>query len=230
MTAQFVGFSAVGLDVLAGLAQDNTKRCFESRRAEYEQGLLEPAQRFVTGIGPLLQRDVSPGVRADPRVGGSLFRIHNDLRFAPDRPPYKTTLDMLFAEGEGRLGGLLLRLTPHEVQLGTGVFGVRGQRLSRYRSALADDSSAGRLAEAVDRLLDQGAELSEPTRVRLPAGFVPGAPAARFAVRDGFQILRTYPHPDSVTSSEFLPWCAERLATFGPVHRWLVSALSEQAA
>ena len=86
------------------------------------------------------------------------------------------------------------------------------------RKAVAD------LDRHVNVLLANGAELSEPTRRRPPTGVDPTAPAARFAVRDGFHLVRRYPLPAEVTTPALAEWCAHRLAPFAPVHQWLTRA------
>jgi hypothetical protein len=66
--------------------------------------------------------------------------------------------------------------------------------------------------------------VTRPTRRRVPAGFNPAGPAARFAVRDGFHVVRRYPHSAEITTAALVAWCDERLAPFVPIHRWLVKA------
>jgi len=86
----------------------------------------------------------------------------------------------------------------------------------RYAPALVAE-----LDTAVTMLIAAGAELSEPTRARPPAGFNPAEPAARFAVRDGFHVTQRIRHPAAITTAQFVAWCADKLAPFGPVHQWL---------
>jgi uncharacterized protein (TIGR02453 family) len=220
----FGGFGAEGLAFLATLERDNTKRCFDAHHAVYQQELLEPSKAFVAALGQRLRRRVSAGLRAEPRVGGSLFRVANDLRFAPDKPPYKPHLDIAFWQGPTgpRLDpALILRIAAAEVHLGCGVMPQTGAALDAYRHALRDEVRAADLDRHVTSLLKGGAELSEPTRRRLPAGFDPGRPASHFAVRDGFHVVRRFPHPAEINGPAFVGWCADRLAPFAPVHQWL---------
>ena len=167
------------------------------------------------------------GLRAEPRVGGSLFRIANDLRFARDQPPYKPHLD--FAFWQGHTGprhdpALILRIAPTEILVGCGVMPRTGTALAAYRTALGDPASVADLDRHVSTLLADGAELSEPTRRRPPAGFDPAGPDARFAVRDGWHLVRRYACPAEVTTAALVDWCADRLAPFAPVHHWLTQA------
>jgi uncharacterized protein (TIGR02453 family) len=225
----FGGFDTTGFTFLAGLGRDNTKGYFDAHRDLYQRGLLEPAKAFVVALGELLTARVSKQLRAEPRIGGSMFRIANDLRFAHGRPPYKTHLDFAFWEGEGgprRDPALILRLTPTHVLLGAGVPALTGAGLQRYRAALRDPVRLAELDSAVDDLLTTGAELSEPTRARAPAGIDPAGPAGRYAIRDSLYLTRRFPRPKAATTAGFPQWCARRLEPFGPVHRWLVRALT----
>jgi uncharacterized protein (TIGR02453 family) len=225
----FGGFGAAGLAFLAGLAEDNTKRYFDAHRHTYQSQLFEPSKAFVVALGAALQQRVSIGLRAEPRIGGSLFRIANDLRFAKGKPPYKPHLDFAFWEGEAgprHDPAVILRITPTEIHVGAGVFALTGAALDRYRASLRVPARAAELHTAVAALLETGAELSEPTRVRPPAGFTAADPAGRFAVRDGFHVTQRRPHPAAITTAHFVAWCADRLAPYAPIHRWLLTTTS----
>src|SRR5438105_5265044 len=66
------------------LAANNTREWFAENKTRYQEHVQEPAMEFIAGFAPLLER-ISPNFRADARpVGGSLFRIHRDIRFSKD--------------------------------------------------------------------------------------------------------------------------------------------------
>jgi uncharacterized protein (TIGR02453 family) len=223
--AAFAGFSVAGLEFLVGLERDNSKRFFDAHRDIYRRELFEPSKALVVALGETLRPQISTELKAEPHIGGSLYRIANDLRFAKDKPPYKAHLDFSFwqgSHGPRRDPSLLLRITPSEVHLGCGIFGLTGPALDRYRDALRDPAALATLDAQIVLLLRAGGELSEPSRARLPAGFHPAGPAARFAVRDGFQIVRRFHRPAAVHSARLVSWCADRLTPFGPVRTWLV--------
>jgi uncharacterized protein (TIGR02453 family) len=83
-------FTPKTFSFLRALAKNNERAWFNANKARYEQELRAPYQRFIADLaGPL--RKISPHFVADPRpVGGSMFRIHRDTRFAKDKTPYKT--------------------------------------------------------------------------------------------------------------------------------------------
>jgi len=97
----FAGFPDGTFRFLRGIAKDNSKDWFEAHRTDYEQSYVEPAKALVAELGPKLQK-ISPGVKIEPKVNGSLFRINRDVRFSKDKSPYKTHLDLWFWEAEHR--------------------------------------------------------------------------------------------------------------------------------
>jgi len=109
----FRGFPREGLEFLAGLAEDNSRAYFDAHRDIYEAALLAPAKAFVVALGEELRARVAPGLRAEPRVNGSILRINRDTRFTTDKRPYKEHLDFWFWEGDGpsrAYPGLFVRL------------------------------------------------------------------------------------------------------------------------
>ena len=74
-------------------------------------------------MGPKL-RTISPAVRFEPKVNGSMSRVNRDIRFSKDKRPYKDHLDIWFWHGDRKgwnCPGFWFRLTPKEVHLGVGM-------------------------------------------------------------------------------------------------------------
>jgi uncharacterized protein (DUF2461 family) len=65
----------------------------------YQDRLAAPAIAFVTSVLPALQTAVSPGIEGLARTNGSIAPINNDLRFSPNKPPYKDHLLIRLREG-----------------------------------------------------------------------------------------------------------------------------------
>ena len=122
MSDSFGGFPREGSDFLRDVATNNNKPWFEANRRRYDEGLLGPGRLFVSAMGMALS-EFAPGIHADPRVSGSIFRIHRDIRFSRDKRPYKTHFDLWFWQGDRHsrdCPGYFLRLTPDRVPLGAG--------------------------------------------------------------------------------------------------------------
>jgi uncharacterized protein (TIGR02453 family) len=83
-------FTAKTFKFQRALAKNNSREWFAAHKADYEEHLKRPFLQLITDLQEPL-RKISPHYRADPKpVGGSLFRIHRDTRFATDKTPYKT--------------------------------------------------------------------------------------------------------------------------------------------
>ena len=92
---------------LARLKRNNNRDWFLAHQAEFETCIRQPALRFITDFGAPLY-EVAPHLSADPRPSrGSLFRIYRDVRFSPDKRPYKTHVAMRFSLRDGARMSLL---------------------------------------------------------------------------------------------------------------------------
>jgi uncharacterized protein (TIGR02453 family) len=221
----FDGFPRQALDFLAGLAEHNERAWFEQHRAEYEEGLLEPARELVVAVGEELDRR-GIAVHAEPRVNGSIFRINRDTRFSKDKRPYKTHLDLWFWQGEGpsRLcPGYFFRLTPHELLLGAGRHHFEPPLLAQYREAVADPARGGALVDAVQRVEAAGHEVGGRRYKRAPAGYEADGRRAELLLHDGlFAYAELTPVPGEAHTSELPRLCAERFTELASVQDWLV--------
>src|ERR1051325_10940839 len=98
---EFTGFPDLTFRFLRGIAEHNDKPRFDAHRADYEAGYLAPAMSFVAALGPKL-RKLAPDVQFEPRINASIARVNRDIRFARDKSPYKTHLDLWFWHGSER--------------------------------------------------------------------------------------------------------------------------------
>ena len=171
-------FSGKTFAFLRDLAKNNDRAWFQDNKPRYEATVRDPALRFIQDFSTRLAK-LSPHFRADPRAnGGSLFRIHRDVRFSKDKSPYKTYTGIQFRHEAGKdahAPGFYLHLAPGDCFVGLGIWRPDGKTLRKIREAIVEDpkgwkkavSGAGfkkRLALAGDRL------------VRHPRGFDPEHP------------------------------------------------------
>ncbi|MFY9557036.1 MAG: DUF2461 family protein [Blastocatellia bacterium] len=92
---RFEGFSPGLFRFLSGLAENNNKPWFDEHRREYEVEVLEPIKAFVAELGPIV-RMLNEDLETEPRVGRTLSRINNDIRFHKNRPPYRAFMYACF--------------------------------------------------------------------------------------------------------------------------------------
>jgi uncharacterized protein (TIGR02453 family) len=159
---------------LKDLSAHNDREWFQANKERYEEQFRQPALRFIADFGPYV-RAVSPHLVCDPRPsGGSLFRIHRDIRFSKDKRPYKTHCAMQFRHETGKdahAPGLYLHLEPGECFAAAGMWRPPTAECRAVREAIAADP---------DRWLSVTGDhdrFGEQLK-RVPAGYAKDHPAA----------------------------------------------------
>jgi uncharacterized protein (TIGR02453 family) len=214
-------FPAATIEFLADLRRHNDKAWFDANRTRYEEAYVEPAKAFVEAVAPELDAIV-PGIRAEPKVLGSIFRINRDTRFSADKRPYKDHLDLWFWEADRKnaVSGLFLRVSPDGVIVGAGAHGFTKEQLDRYRAAVIGTDAGSALVAVVGALEQAGHEVSGETYSRTPRGYEPEGPAERLLRHSALYAHGEFP-PTLTTDASLVPTLVRQWRTYAPLHRWL---------
>jgi uncharacterized protein (TIGR02453 family) len=135
---RFEGFSAGLFRFLRGLAENNSKAWFDEHRREYEAEVLAPIKSFVADFGQILWM-LNQDFEVAPRVGRTVSRINNDLRFHKNRPPYKPYLYVSFPrKGKKWTSEALLYLGIHGHGVSVGFYpgGNKALRTARLQQTI----------------------------------------------------------------------------------------------
>lgn len=223
----FAGFPKQTLTFLRALSKNNDRDWFQSHRDDYERYWLEPARSFVDAAGEQLVK-LAPDVNAEPRINGSIFRINRDIRFSSDKRPYKDYLDLWFWEGERRsaVSGFYLRIAPRIIGIGVGAHSFDKDRLTAFRSAVADDETGPPLAKIVASMARKGFVVKGEHYKRVPRGYEPpNAAAERLLRHSALWLGEDEPIPDELHTAAFVRYALSRWRKMAPLHRWLVDTL-----
>ena len=219
-------FSKQTLQFLARLARNNEREWFKSRKAEYEAQVLDPLLRFVTDFEEPLKK-ISPHYCASAKkVGGSVFRIHRDVRFSKNKAPYKTWAAARFrheAAPAHPAPSFYLHIQPKNCFLAAGMWHPASATLNRLRQFLADNPRAWKEAIGNPRF-KRFFELSGRSLKRPPRGFRPDDPLIDDLKRKDF-IAVTPVSDDDVVRPQFLKKVADRYGRAGPFVDYLCAAL-----
>ncbi|MEO1498160.1 MAG: DUF2461 domain-containing protein [Planctomycetota bacterium] len=135
----FPGFPLGLLHFFEELSHNNHKRWFDANKPRYEAEVREPALAFIEAMGKPLKK-ISPHFVAEPKkVGGSLMRIHRDVRFSKDKTPYKTNVGIQFRHEAGKdvhAPGFYVHIDREEVFLGAGTWRPESLALADIRVAI----------------------------------------------------------------------------------------------
>ncbi len=166
----FRGFSPTGLQFLRDLANNNNREWFQARKAIYQTELQDVLRDLVVRTTQLLQKAKVP-LRADPKR--SLFRIYRDIRFSPDKRPYKTHVSAVFDREltKGGDGILYVHIDPTRSFAALAFYQPATAKLTRLREAIVDERK--RFLKVLDQLNSRDLVLSsdEDALKRVPRGF-----------------------------------------------------------
>ena len=138
---KFHAFTPATLAFLNRLAQHNNREWFHAHKAQFEAAVITPALDFIEAMGAPLAT-LSPHFLAIPKkVGGSLFRIYRDTRFAHDKRPYKTNIGIHFRHDANRdvhAPGYYFHIGADECFLACGMWHPERPNLTKIRTALLE--------------------------------------------------------------------------------------------
>jgi uncharacterized protein (TIGR02453 family) len=152
------------------LAKNNDRAWFAPRKHTYETELLEPLRALLVDATEAMRKAKIP-LGADPIH--STFRIYRDIRFSPDKRPYKTNLGAYLSPGgkPHEPGGLYLHIQPKQSFIAVAFYQLDKEPLLRWRTAMAKDPK--RFQSMLRALERNGLKISEESESlkRMPRGF-----------------------------------------------------------
>ena len=220
-------FNAASFKFLRSLARNNDRDWFHAHKADYETHVRGPFQRLLTDLQPVVA-EVSPHFRADPKaIGGSLFRIQRDTRFANDKSPYKSWQGArVFHERrrEVEAPSFYLHLQGGNCFAGAGLWHPGSDTVRRVRHFILDNPASWDAASHGPRLRRRFDLDDSEMLVRMPRGFPPEFEFADDLRRKNFVAIRAL--DDAVmTGPGLLKTLRTDLSTLAPFVDYLCAAL-----
>lgn len=219
-------FSAQTMRFFRDLARHNERAWFHANKPRYEQHVRDPFLRLIGDLaGPL--KAISPHMQAEPKpIGGSLFRIQRDTRFANDKTPYKTHAGAQFFHAVGRKAEapvFYLHLQPGANFIGAGLWHPAPETQRRVRAFLVDNPAAWKRAAHAPAFRKRYA-LDGDTLARAPRGFDPAHELIEDLKRKDFVASRTI-DDDVMLGPRLRHVVADDFARLAPFVDYLCAAL-----
>ncbi len=217
-TPTFQGFSPELLKFLDQLGRNNNREWFQKNRETYDAEFMAPAKAFVEALGAKLP-SISPDIRAEPRVNGSIRRIHRDTRFSKDKTPYKTHLEFHFLQGEGKYRpGYYLAIKANSLGIGAGMYCMR-RVLDKYRDAVAG-SEGNILAAAIRKAEKANYQTGGEQLKRVPRGYDPDHQRADLLRHTGLFVAKDISIPKEFHSRSLVQLCIREFKKLSLVVDW----------
>jgi uncharacterized protein (TIGR02453 family) len=170
-------FQASALSFLRGLKKNNRREWFEAHKPQFERELKQPMLALIETINHAMEDFAPAHVRPPQKI---MMRIYRDIRFSPDKRPYKTHISAWWSrDGLEKTsgGGYYMHISPEEVLVAAGVYMPEREQLLAIRKYLMEHHTE------VRRLLNDRAlrrrmnSFSGMPLTRAPKGFPAEHPA-----------------------------------------------------
>ncbi len=154
----FGGWPEEALEFYEGLEADNSKSYWTSHKAVYEEKVLRPMRELVEQLASEF---------GEPKI----FRPYRDTRFSADKTLYKTHIGATVGPHS------YVQFSADGLAAGAGMWHLESAQLTRYRAAVAADSSGSEVAAIVADLGKSGVEVQgHGTLKSAPRGYPPDHP------------------------------------------------------
>jgi uncharacterized protein (TIGR02453 family) len=136
----FSGFSPETFRFFHDIKENNYKPWFDEHKLIYETEVLQPVRSLVLAMTPAMY---SIDSQMDFRPQKIVSRIYRDIRFSPDKSPYKTctwiTFQRITPNWDG-FPGFFWEISETGYQYGMGLFMAKKKIMDRYRDAVEYDA------------------------------------------------------------------------------------------
>jgi uncharacterized protein (TIGR02453 family) len=200
----FAGFPPEGFRFFKQIATHNNREWFQAHTDVYEQQCRAPMQALAEAL--------------EPKYGAfKISRINRDLRFSPNRAPYKTYI----AAG---VGGHYISFSADGVWVGGGMYRPEPAALQRYRKGVDDAASGKKLERIVGKLRDEGYDIGAHERLTsVPRGYRDDHPRLDLLQMKGIYAGRMFEPSGWLSSARALERIERAMADTAPLIAWLNS-------
>src|SRR5437588_3838273 len=144
---KFDGFGPEVATWLEGLQADNSKAYFAAHRPFFEDAMRGQMEALLTELSGKFGGEVR------------MFRQNRDIRFSPDKSPYKTnTYGVIHGPGIAAQG-LYASISADGLVAGSGYHIMARDQLERYRERVADAEHGPELTKLLARTDKAGIEI-----------------------------------------------------------------------
>lgn len=199
----FAGWPAEAIEFYEGLEADNSKSYWQAHKDVYEGEVKAPMEALLAELAPEFGE-------------GRIFRPNRDLRFSPDKSPYKTAMGAMVGDAG------YVQISARGLGAGSGYYMMASDQLDRYRRAVADDGTGGELSGIVAEAREKGLEITgHDTLKSAPRGYSKDHPRIDLLRCKGLIAWVEWPVGPWLGTAEAKDRLVEFLRATRPLNAWL---------
>lgn len=219
-------FTQDTLDFWRGLAADNSKAYFDANRESYEEHLKKPYDALAAAL--------VNGVRADQPeylidANKATYRINRDIRFSPDKTPYKTELGITIgrdAKHDSSYPGYTCRVGVNGVGVAGGLYMPEPELRDRVRRHVGENSAELRGLTASKTFAENFGELRGEAHKRAPAELKELAEEEPLVLNKQWVFWAGFEDPELLLLPDLDQFILDHWAIARPVMEFLKTAVS----
>jgi uncharacterized protein (TIGR02453 family) len=208
----FSGWPAEAVEFYLGLSADNTKAYWTARKPVYEAMVHAPMAELLAELAG----EFGPGRIARP---------YRDVRFSPDKSPYKTAIYATFEAGG------YVKFSADGLTAALGYYAMAPDQLDRYRRAVAADAPGAGLADIIARLTAGQIQVAGTQNLKsAPRGYPPDHPRIGLLRHKGLIAWQDWPVAAWLGTAAAKSRVSDFLHAAAPLQDWLDQQVGPSAA
>jgi uncharacterized protein (TIGR02453 family) len=206
---KFEGFGPGVQEWFEGLEADNSKAYFTAHRDFFEASIRDQMEALLNELSGKFEGDVK------------MFRQNRDIRFSPDKSPYKTNTYGVLHGSEIAAHGLYASISARGLVAGSGYHAMARDQLDRYRDAVADDEHGPQLTKLVAKAEKAGLDLWGESLATAPRGYAKDHERIELLRRKSLSLGATLKSSGPISRADGLRFVTRTWSTTAPVTGWL---------
>jgi uncharacterized protein (TIGR02453 family) len=205
----FAGFGPKVRRWFTGLEADNTREYFSANRDFFEESVRDQMDALLTELSETFGGEVR------------MFRQNRDIRFSPDKSPYKTNTYGVLRGTEIAAHGLYASISARGLVAGSGYHMMARDQLDRYRDAVADDARGPELETLVGEAHAAGLEVWGESLSTAPRGYPRDHQRIELLRRKSLSLGATLAFGRGISREDGLRFVTDTWRAAAPVTGWL---------
>jgi uncharacterized protein (TIGR02453 family) len=206
---KFEGFGPRVHKWFKGLEADNSKEYFAANRDLFEESIRGQMEALLIELSEKFGGDVK------------LFRQNRDIRFSPDKSPYKTNTYGVLHGSDMAAEGLYASISANGLVAGSGYHMMARDQLDRYREGVADDRHGPELTKFVAKAQKAGLELWGESLATAPRGYPKDHERIELLRRKSLSLGATLKSGRGISRTDGLQFVTRTWRSAAPVTGWL---------
>jgi len=208
------------LKFLEALKENNNREWFAQNKAWYERARADFENLVAQVIQGIATFDSEIGYLQPKKT---IFRIYRDVRFSPDKSPYKTHFGAVFShQSLAKTSGYYLHIDPVESFISCGHYMLMPDQLKKMRRGLYSDFETFNEIINEKAFKEEFGDLyrDEDVLQRVPNGFDKNHPAAEYMKLKHFYVLKPL-NREKILSADFVSYVTGVYKHMQPLNEFL---------